>query len=105
MSKKEKPHKNKKWLIQKYRVERLSMNEIAELCGCSKMTISRALNEHGIESRSSRQAMILKRVKRECFNRPLEKYDIEYLKRLKAEEGLSFDDIIEEDTSLDDFFE
>lgn len=41
-------YKDKEWLYQKYKVERLTMREIAELVGVSAPTITRWLKKHGM---------------------------------------------------------
>lgn len=95
-----KPYQNKEWLTQKYRVERLSTNEIGELCGCSKMTISRALGEHGVKSRSLKLAMVNRAVmafiaRHRCDDK-LIKNEMEYLRKKDAEEDISLDELINE---------
>lgn len=44
------------WLREKYHDDRLSSAEIADICECSKSTILRWLDRHGIEKRSSSEA-------------------------------------------------
>lgn len=46
---------NKDFLIQKYIVEGLSMNQIAVLIGASKLTVWHALKDFGIPTRSKSQ--------------------------------------------------
>lgn len=44
-------YKNDKWLKQKYVIEKLRPNEIADICGCSRNTIVRALNKINLDSK------------------------------------------------------
>ena len=43
-----KMYKNKDWLHRRYVVQRKSMEEIAQECGVTVMTIYRALKEKGL---------------------------------------------------------
>jgi DNA-binding phage protein len=43
-----KMYKNKDWLHRRYIVQRKSMEEIAQECGVTVMTIYRALKEKGL---------------------------------------------------------
>ena len=51
-------YEDKKWLYQKYVVERLSMEKVARLCNpqTTAATILRWLGRHGIETRSLSEA-------------------------------------------------
>lgn len=49
-----KKHGNKKWLLEKYKKENLSISEIAKKCNVSFMTIARWLNRFGIREIKSR---------------------------------------------------
>lgn len=54
------PYRDEDWLRQKYSDERMSMADIGKLCDCSKETIRRWLNRHGIEPRSESEAAELR---------------------------------------------
>jgi len=43
---------NEEWLRKQYCEQRCSMSEIAEKCDCSRNTVRRRLNKHGVEIRS-----------------------------------------------------
>jgi len=49
-------YKDEGWLREQYQVKKRSTNTIARDCGCSKETIRRWLNRHGIGLRSSSEA-------------------------------------------------
>lgn len=42
---------NKDWLIQKYNIEKLTVHQIAELCGKNYRTVCYWMNKHGIVGR------------------------------------------------------
>ena len=48
--------KDAKWLDTKYWIERLSINQIAEIVGCSDETVRRAFKRHGIKRRTISEA-------------------------------------------------
>lgn len=50
------PHTDEDWLREKYKIERLSQGEIADICDVSKGTIKYWLDKHGIESRGRSEA-------------------------------------------------
>lgn len=52
-------HTDKEWLREKYEDEKMSQNEIAEIAGVHKGTIKHWLDQHGIESRSKKEAINL----------------------------------------------
>lgn len=49
-------YRDAEWLKEKYHDEKLSTAEIASLCDCSKETIRRWMDRHGIEARSYAEA-------------------------------------------------
>lgn len=53
-------YRDEEWLREKYRVEKLSTPEIGELCECSKETIRRWLERHGIGTRSQSEAATIR---------------------------------------------
>lgn len=69
---------NKKELITMYLKEFRSIRDIAEILGCSKDRIYRALKEYGIERRKS----VEKRSQ-------LQDYDLSYLKREIRQKGFN----------------
>ena len=50
------------WLYELYIGKQMSINEIASFLSCSAMTVWRNLKKYGIETRTKRQAAILKKV-------------------------------------------
>lgn len=46
-----KAYKDKDWLVKAYVTEGLTLQEIADACECSAMTINQWLRKHGIPSR------------------------------------------------------
>lgn len=42
-------YKSREWLYKKYKVEKLTLAEIAKLCGCSEMTISNYVKEYKLK--------------------------------------------------------
>lgn len=106
--KKEKPYQSKKWLEENYTKKGLSMETMATEASCSRMTISRALREHGVKSRSLKVAMIHKvamKEKKICMSTKDEKtkglyewsykYLLNKIRKIESEEA-SLDDLIEE---------
>lgn len=47
----DKRYKDKEWLNQKYNVDKLTQQQIADICGVSPMTIGDWLKNHQIEAR------------------------------------------------------
>lgn len=47
--KKQKPYESEKWLRLKYLRQRMTVDEIAELCKVQPMTIYRAINKFGLK--------------------------------------------------------
>lgn len=56
----EKLYKDKDWLYDKYWNEKLSRQQIADLCGCSAGSIQQSMNKFGIKARSLSDARSLK---------------------------------------------
>ena len=54
---------NKKWLNEKYTIERLSTTDIAKLVSCQYQRVCRALKEHGIHIRTPKEAAVRRKLK------------------------------------------
>jgi transposase len=79
-----KKYYDKSWLREQYQDNGLTCQEIAERCGCSKMTISKWLARHDIDTRS----------RGDLTDRRLN--DPEWLREQYHEKGLSTLDIADE---------
>ena len=52
------PYRNRKWLIQKYWVEKLTLKEVAKSCHVNKQTILSWLRKYNIRTRTLSEALI-----------------------------------------------
>lgn len=43
-------HRDKEWLVEKYHIENLKMDDMAELCGCQQTLISDWMQKHNIDT-------------------------------------------------------
>ena len=82
----DKIYRDRSWMIQKYVVEKLSMQDTGELCGANSKTILRWLRKHGIQTRKFNPVEAGKRLI-EKYGHPPRGENGHYLARVKILEG------------------